>query len=52
MENATISYRAVVDLPEDDLLLLLQTADALDEIGAMEQAKVIRLVTSQFTRAR
>lgn len=52
MANGTTSYNATVHLPEDDLLLLIKTADALEEIGATVQAEVIRKVTQQFTRTR
>ena len=50
MGNVTISYKAEIYMLEDDLLLLIKTADALDEIGAIEQANVVRQCIQKFTR--
>lgn len=50
MANAMPIYRAEIYMAEDDLLLLIKTADALDEIGAIELANIVRQCTQQFTR--
>lgn len=42
-------FRADFWITEDELLFLIKTADALDEIGAIEQADAIRSITEQFT---
>lgn len=52
MANGTTLYSGHVAIAEEDLLLLIKTADALDEIGATPQAQAIRHITSQLTRTR
>jgi len=52
MASATILYDAVIYLEEEKLLFLIETADALDEIGAKAQADAIREITSSFQRIR
>ena len=52
MANVTTSYKAEIVIKEEELLFLIQTADALDEIGATEQALAIRNLTQHFSRIR
>lgn len=52
MASATINYRAVIVLPEEELLDLLHLVTVLDEIGAQSQAEQIQKITQQFQRVR
>ena len=50
MAKNTIFYEGTVVLIEEAFLLLKKTADALDEIGATEQARAIQNVTQFLSR--
>ena len=50
MGKNTTLYEGTVVLKEEQLLFLIKTADALDEIGATEQAEAIRYITQFLSR--
>lgn len=50
MARGTTYYDTAIRITEDELLFLIKTADALDEIGATEQANAIRDLTNSFVR--
>lgn len=52
MASATVRYSGHVSVTEDEMLFLLKTIDALEEIGASAQADAIRQLTLQLTRER
>ena len=50
MGKNTTLYEGTVVLKVEQLLFLIKTADALDEIGATEQAEAIRYITQFLSR--
>lgn len=52
MGHVMPNYSATIILTEEDLLFLIKTADALDEIGAQEQAGLLTKIAQQFTMVR
>lgn len=52
MVNGTTSYKAHIILTEEEMLDLIRTADALDEIGAQFQCELLRKLIQHFSRVR
>jgi len=50
MANGTILYSVALIITEEELLFYIKTADALEEIGASEQADAIRQITLNAQR--
>ena len=52
MASGMICYKAGIVLTEEEMLLLIKTGDALDEIGAQPQAEIIMKLCQLFTRVK